>query len=155
MRRPVSPGWAEEQTPTPFLYHKLNLKRICLTAKSGVFEGKRRKKMEIKVSLQKLSEFSVLAKQKLNCNPKLISLCAQNKSFPDELSFHPSGKCGCIELNDEAMFDIRCDHLLWAEGWLEGIEPFMEGIEDKEAILICGNHKGTFTVRLLIFPDNE
>ena len=23
MRRPVSPGWAEKQTPTPFLYHKL------------------------------------------------------------------------------------------------------------------------------------
>ena len=24
MREPVMPGWAEEQTPTPFLYHKLN-----------------------------------------------------------------------------------------------------------------------------------
>ncbi len=22
MREPASPGWAEEQTPTPFLYHK-------------------------------------------------------------------------------------------------------------------------------------
>ena len=24
MREPTVPGWAEEQTPTPFLYHKLN-----------------------------------------------------------------------------------------------------------------------------------
>ena len=27
MRRPVMPGWAKKQTPTPFLYHKLNLKQ--------------------------------------------------------------------------------------------------------------------------------
>jgi len=28
MRRPLAPGWAEKQTPTPFLYHKLNLKQM-------------------------------------------------------------------------------------------------------------------------------
>jgi len=28
MRRPTVPGWAEGQTPTPFLYHKLDLKQI-------------------------------------------------------------------------------------------------------------------------------
>ena len=27
MRRPVMPGWAKKQTPTPFLYHKLNRKQ--------------------------------------------------------------------------------------------------------------------------------
>ena len=27
MREPVIPGWAEEQTPTPFLYYKQNLKQ--------------------------------------------------------------------------------------------------------------------------------
>ncbi len=30
MREPVIPGWTEEQTPTPFLYHKLNLKYFLL-----------------------------------------------------------------------------------------------------------------------------
>lgn len=111
--------------------------------------------MTLNESLQKLAESSNLAKQKLKCKSKLILLSEQYKSFLDCLTFHPSGECGCIELNDDYMFDIRCDHLLWAEGWFEGIEPFMNGIENKEAILICGNHKGTFVAHLLIFPSNE
>jgi hypothetical protein len=37
MREPVMPGWAEEQTPTPFLYHKLNIKqRLLIIAEVGV-----------------------------------------------------------------------------------------------------------------------
>ena len=28
MREPTIPGWAKKQTPTPFLYHKLNLKQM-------------------------------------------------------------------------------------------------------------------------------
>ena len=36
MRRPVDPGWAEEQTPTPFLYYKLNLKQITNSRIRGV-----------------------------------------------------------------------------------------------------------------------
>ena len=37
MREPTNPGWAEKQTPTPFLCHKLNLLTNLLTADSGVF----------------------------------------------------------------------------------------------------------------------
>ena len=37
MREPVIPGWAEEQTPTPFLYHKLTLIFIFYRQLRGVY----------------------------------------------------------------------------------------------------------------------
>jgi hypothetical protein len=39
MRRPTTPGWAEEQTPTPFLYHKLNLKLVDKCRLRGCLGG--------------------------------------------------------------------------------------------------------------------
>ena len=35
MRRPTSPGWAEEQTPTPFLCICTNLKELLLLLNLG------------------------------------------------------------------------------------------------------------------------
>jgi hypothetical protein len=61
-----------------------------------------------------------------------------------ETTFHPNGECGCISLFDEYMFGIRCNHLMWAEGWLED--------EDQsDAILIYGNHKGEVVTKLIVF----
>lgn len=40
MRRPVMPGWAKKQTPTPFLYTKENDK-LKLKADFGVFVGRK------------------------------------------------------------------------------------------------------------------
>ena len=36
MRRPTTPGWAEEQTPTPFLYHKLTCNFLIINCLRGV-----------------------------------------------------------------------------------------------------------------------
>ena len=37
----------------------------------------------------------------------------------DSHNFHPNGECGCIELDDDYLFDIRCNHLMWATGYCE------------------------------------
>ena len=37
MREPTVPGWAEEQTPTPFLYHKQNLNKTTNSRFRGVW----------------------------------------------------------------------------------------------------------------------
>ena len=41
MRRPKIPGWAEEQTPTPFLYHKLNETFLIISCLLGVLSSKK------------------------------------------------------------------------------------------------------------------
>lgn len=85
----------------------------------------------------------------------------------EPFSFHPNGNCGCMLLNDDYAFGIRCDHLLWAEGQCEGIESFwtekdMKIAEEKaergeygnyNAILVYGNHKGTLRIKLLAFHE--
>lgn len=65
-----------------------------------------------------------------------------------EFSFHPNGKCGCVELDDDYMFGIRCNHLMWSEGDYEGTESFLPHKEGK-AILVYGNHKGFFVMKVL------
>ena len=55
---------------------------------------------------------------------------------------------GCITLNDKSMFGIRCNHLMWAEGWIEGAE-------NNHAILVYGNHKGVLEIVLLTFSEKE
>ena len=40
MREPVEPGWAEKQTPTPFLYHKLTFGKSINGRVWGVWEAK-------------------------------------------------------------------------------------------------------------------
>lgn len=60
--------------------------------------------------------------------------------------FHPTGNCGCIELNDEYMFGIRCDHFMWTEFWSE---------DDFNVILVYGNHKGELVSKLIIMYNGE
>ena len=76
-----------------------------------------------------------------------------------ELSFHPNGDCGCLEINDDYFYGIRCDHLIWIDGTCEGVEDFwnkkdLMGLpngEELNMILTIGNHKGETTCQYLIF----
>lgn len=85
--------------------------------------------------------------------------CEVINLYPDPLlvdtSFHPNGKCGCVELDDDYLFGIRCNHLIWIDGRCEGIEPFWTKEDHEEgkyeSILLIGNHKGLVETRLLIF----
>ncbi len=65
----------------------------------------------------------------------------------DDFSFHPNGECGCITLDDDYIFGIRCNHLIWYEGECE--------IPECDAIMVCGNHKGIFVQKLIVFHDNK
>ena len=55
---------------------------------------------------------------------------------------------GCITLNEESMFGIRCNHFMWAEGWIEGSE-------NNHAILVYGNHKDVLEIVLLTIAEQE
>ena len=71
----------------------------------------------------------------------------------DEFNFHPNGKCGCIEMNDDYLFGIRCNHFMWADGYLEH-RPFYQTESSEEnplndCIMIYGNHKGRLEIYLV------
>ncbi len=55
-------------------------------------------------------------------------------------AFHPDGCSGCILSNDEPVFGIRCNHLIWMTGDHE---------TDGPGVLLVGNHKGSLTMALL------
>lgn len=57
-----------------------------------------------------------------------------------DIMFHPNGNTGCILANDDYMFGIRCDHLIWIEG---ESEVFGRGY------MVVGNHKGTTVVNFV------
>ena len=83
------------------------------------------------------------------------------------ISFHPNGRCGCILMDDESLFGIRCNHLMWADGKCEGIEEFWtdtdhmianEKMKNNDyssynAVLLYGNHKGTLWEKMVIFHE--
>ena len=56
------------------------------------------------------------------------------------IMFHPNGKTGCITVDDSYIFDIRCDHLVWIEGYSE---VFGNGY------LVIGNHKGLTAINFV------
>ena len=116
--------------------------------------------------IEKLALCSEMAK-KYGSHYELIEISDSFERKIDDLTFHPNGKCGCILLNDDYAFGIRCNHLMWAEGCCEGVEPFWtendhkitkEKIERNEydvynAILVYGNHKGSLYTNLLVFHE--
>lgn len=84
---------------------------------------------------------------------KVIDLMGTYEHYEDDVSFHPDGECGCVELDDDSLFGIRCDHLMWATGNTEGTDGFYTyppKVNDRLGILLYGNHKGTLVVKLLI-----
>ena len=64
-------------------------------------------------------------------------------------SFHPTGNSGCIISDDCYFFGIRCNHLMWCEGYCEDVDD--DDAELPTSILVYGNHKGNFCVNLIIF----
>ena len=100
-----------------------------------------------------LAEHSDLAKSMLNNYSKIryydIFTYGSDVSY-DYSTFHPNGKCGCIEVDDDYLFGIRCNHLMWSEGEVESAEPCVKEDEWKDAILIYGNHKGGLEIKLII-----
>lgn len=106
--------------------------------------------------IEKLSLCSEMA-GKYGGNYEIIEIEEYHKHQEDELSFHPNGKCGCILLDDDYAFGIRCNHLMWAEGWCEGIEYFWtkddHAKQNYNVILVYGNHKGELHTSLLVFHE--
>ena len=116
--------------------------------------------------IEKLATCSEMAK-KYGSNYEIVDVDEYRRQQTDNLSFHPNGNCGCILLDDNYAFGIRCNHLMWAEGECEGIEYFWtendhaiaeEKYERKEydsykAIFIYGNHKGGLCSKLLVFHE--
>lgn len=64
----------------------------------------------------------------------------------ESIGFHPTGPCGCILLDDEYFYDIRCEHLIFIEGWTEGYS--------NKSILLIGNHKGGMIQQLITFDKS-
>lgn len=66
-------------------------------------------------------------------------------------AFHPNGNCGCILAEDDYIFGIRCDHLIWVEGSCEDIECE----DEKDVIIVFGNHKGSIRINFIVFNQNK
>lgn len=99
----------------------------------------------IDASMEKLLKVSSAAKDitKQGC-----AIGITDVTFLNEMTFHPNGKCGCIELEDDYFLDIKCDHLMWMDG----------NVEDEKwskAVLVCGNHKGFMKARLITPRENN
>lgn len=63
------------------------------------------------------------------------------------IGFHPNGRSGCIFMNDEFLYGIRCNHLMWMDGYFEG--SFNPGL------LLIGNHKGDLVIKAIIFERSQ
>lgn len=68
-------------------------------------------------------------------------------SSGDGFGFHPNGRTGCINLNDGYFMGIRCDHMIWMDGWCEG--PCCP------AIVLVGNHKGGVIMKVILFEKEN
>ena len=107
--------------------------------------------------LEKLAMCSELAKKLDAGKCRLLKVYSGGENAVNndlsQLTFHPNGRCGCILADDERMFEIRCDHLMWSEGYVEGIEMSDDEKCPKPgelAFIIYGNHKGWFEVMLIL-----
>lgn len=97
--------------------------------------------MNIEKDMQILAMSSEVAKE-LHKSGKEIIVQQVYINDDEDFTFHPNGHCGCVLLEDEYIFGIRCDHLIWMEGWCE--------IEAKgDSILVLGNHKGHTVTKLI------
>ena len=71
----------------------------------------------------------------------LVSSAGMTPAYEDNSAdFHPDGGCGCILSNDDYVFGIRCNHLIWMTGEHETHGP---------GVLLVGNHKGSIAMALL------
>lgn len=97
--------------------------------------------------MEKLAEHSDMAKEMLKKIDKVvINPVLTYEECDTGCYFHPNGHCGCVILNDDYLFDMRCDHFMWAEGWHEGYD---------DSILIYGNHKGNLIIKEIMVIEEE
>mgnify|MGYP001852939754 CR=1 FL=1 len=61
----------------------------------------------------------------------------------DIAAFHPDGRSGCIEKNDDYFFNSRANHFIVISGWVEGLG------ESIPVFLIICNHKGNLAETLV------
>ena len=136
-------------------------------------------KNDLRKEIEKLSEVSETAKDILKGTPLLFKcsltgeteIGSENSFF---YSFHPNGKTGCIDLPDDYMLGIRCNHLIWIDGYCECVcwenadiyttEEDFETVSKKmtdadsilgnKCVLLVGNHKGILVFNLLTSLDN-
>lgn len=106
----------------------------------------------------KLALVSDVAEKHISDPFEIITIFDFDCSRVTEVTFHPNGKCGCLILSDDYLFDIRCDHLMWADGVCECTESFWTDKdrakeEWNDAIFIYGNHKGNLKGELIIFHE--
>ena len=120
--------------------------------RNNILKGQRYS--EIEKSIEKLSTVSDVAKSfigKTLCVYPVVGMFAENDNYCEDFNFHPNGKCGCVEMNDDYLFGIRCNHFMWADGKLE-YPPFYETDEDTvkngwdDCVMIYGNHKGILEI---------
>ena len=109
-------------------------------------------KDEILQSLEKLASASETARKLLaKNNTQVVDVLSNDiTDFGYEFTFHPTGACGCLEMNDEYFLGIRCNHLMWAEGSCESSDSYIHSYNGTEnVLLIFGNHKGTFKAQAI------
>ena len=105
-------------------------------------------------SVERLATVSDVAKGfigKTLCIYPVTGFSAEGNKFYDEFNFHPNGKCGCIEMDDDYLFGIRCDHFMWADGELE-YRPFYLTKDEEDSdrcVMVYGNHKGSLEIYLV------
>lgn len=103
--------------------------------------------------MEKLAEHSDMAKEMLKKIDKIVvKPVLTYEECNTDCWFHPNGPCGCVILNDDYLFDMRCDHFMWAEGWHEGYD-YEKGYAD--SILIYCNHKGNLIIKEIMFIEED
>ena len=95
--------------------------------------------------LKELSKYSDVAKKMVKDTDENHVLFFFEPEIWEGNSFHPQ-KSGCLELDDWYMFGIRCNHLVWVEGYSE---------EDCDlgTIYLMGNHKGELKLYCISLID--
>jgi hypothetical protein len=71
----------------------------------------------------------------------LVSSAGLDFNYEDGNSaFHPDGCSGLLLADDEAVFGIRCNHLIWMTGNHDSFGP---------SVLFVGNHKGSLSMSVM------
>lgn len=107
--------------------------------------------LKIRFALKKLEQKSPAARKLLKKNNLSVITVLPTEGFSklEEFSFHPTGPCGCFELEDDYFINIRCDHLMWADGWCECTDELVHCDPSDPVLFIFGNHKGMFKAEVI------
>ena len=107
---------------------------------------------EIKKSLSLLAPVSLTARNLLSQKDVSVKefFSIDADTWGKLFTFHPNGNCGCLKLNDDYFLGIRCDHLMWCEGWCEHTDEILDTWENADDVLMFyGNHKGLFVAKVI------